>query len=317
MPAKRRRIIKALARTAVLMLLAWLALSAFVAWKLTRRAAPMKHEVAPVFAFAKVEEYRIKTSDRQDLGAWLIRGSNPVSVLLLHGNGASRTAELPLMEDLGRDGYSVLAITFRAHGDSSGTVNDVGYSARNDVTAAVSFLEREVPGKKIVIVGHSLGAAAALFSARDCAGHVSGYVLESPYLDLSTAVWNRCDNQLCHPFSDSAYWGLRLWAAVFLPESPKLIRPVDHVAEIPAGVPVTIIASKDDRHARLWEAEEFARRAGGRAKLVAMGGKHGHIFAENREEYLAAIRRLLQRVEPGTIPLPLDAHHQHDQVNHK
>ncbi len=84
----------------------------------------------------------------------------------------------------------------RAHGDSSGEFNDIGYSARLDVVAAVEFLERRRPARPILIHGTSLGAAAATFAAEELGHRVHGYVLECPYRDLRTAVWNRAEKAL-------------------------------------------------------------------------------------------------------------------------
>src|SRR5581483_2526892 len=134
---------------------------------------------------------------------------------------------------------------------SGGEVNDFGLGARRDVEAAVGFLERERPGRKIVVVGESLGAAAALFAARRCRGRVGGYLLAAPYGDLETAVWNRCDNRLFPPFREIAYAGLRLWAPAFLPAGVQEIRPADFLIELPEWMPVTLFASEADRSARI------------------------------------------------------------------
>jgi hypothetical protein len=156
-------------------LLVWLGSSAFVAWRFTRRSSPPVPEPPPAVSWAKVEGHRLSTSDKQQIGAWLVRGKPEKGcVLLLHGNGCSRGAMLPVMEMLAKADYTVLAITLRAHGDSTGEVNDLGWSARNDVAAAVDFLQREFSGRPIFVVGRSLGSAAAVFAAKDLAGRVAG-----------------------------------------------------------------------------------------------------------------------------------------------
>ena len=63
----------------------------------------------------------------------------------------------------------MLLITLRAHGDSTGALNDIGFGARHDVVAAIDFLERCRPGRPIVVHGASLGAAAALFASAELA----------------------------------------------------------------------------------------------------------------------------------------------------
>ena len=91
-------------------------------------------------------------------------------------------------------GCSVLMISHRAHGDSTGEFDDAGYSARRDVYAAVEFLEQRRPGRPVIVDGNSLGSAAAIFAAGELGHRVAAYILESPYQDLKIAVWNRVDN---------------------------------------------------------------------------------------------------------------------------
>jgi alpha-beta hydrolase superfamily lysophospholipase len=87
-------------------------------------------------------------------------------------------------------GYAVLMISLRCHGDSTGNYHDVGYRARYDIHAPVAFLEARRPGRPVIVIGNSMGAAAAIFAANELGNRVHGYVLESPYQDLKVAVWN-------------------------------------------------------------------------------------------------------------------------------
>ncbi|MBY0457749.1 MAG: alpha/beta hydrolase, partial [Gemmataceae bacterium] len=119
----------------------WLGSSFTVAWKLTHRAEPIEPEPLPAVAWGTPEEVRLPTSDGETLGAWFFPGkSDRVAVVLLHGNGERRTLCLPQAELLARDGHPVISVTVRAHGDSTGTRNDIGYSARHDAVAAVGWL---------------------------------------------------------------------------------------------------------------------------------------------------------------------------------
>ncbi len=294
----RRRISLWLSAILVTLVIAWLAISARVAWTATRRSRPPFVE-SPVGMPVRVEEHRLATADGQTLGAWFFRGSRPVSILLLHGRTGCRSNpdKLDLMIWLCQQDYSVMAISLRAHGDSTGEIDDFGYSSRNDVVAAVEFLRQRDADGRIVVVGHSLGSAAAIFAARDCAGKVDGYFLESPYRDLPTAVWNRCQNALWPPFSHIAYAGLRLWAPAFLPESPARISPIEHIGHIPGNVPVTILAGRDDRHSRLPEMQDLQARIGGHCTLVTLPGPHGFLQKMHRDEYRRAVGELIHRVE--------------------
>src|SRR5208283_5588559 len=97
------------------------------------------------------------------------------------------------------------------------------------------------PRRPIYIVGRSMGAATAIFAAKDLKGQVAGYFLEQPYKDLKSAAWNRLHNRLPPVLDGIAYGGLRLWAPVFLPVDVDQVSPWDHIQDIPENVPVVFI----------------------------------------------------------------------------
>jgi alpha-beta hydrolase superfamily lysophospholipase len=295
-PRKRlqKRVLLGLAALAVAL---WLGSSAFAAWRLTRRLRPRFPEPAPLLeGAAKVEEHRIRTRDGEEIGAWLMRGeASKPCVVLLHGNNDSRTSRTQVLERLARRGDGVLAVSLRAHGDSTGAVNDFGWSAREDVIASVSFLEKELPGRKIVVFGQSLGAAAAIFAAGELGTRVQGYVLETPYSDLKTAVRNRTETYLPPLLDRVAYAGLLLWSDAFLPVAAQKISPLEHVADIPATVPIVFLAGTADRHARLSEVQAMQSRVAAHAKLVAIeGAEHSKLFETNPQLYEKSIVDLIE-----------------------
>ena len=170
----------------------WLLASVVVAYRLTRRPQPRFPEPVPAVDWGKFEPHRLKTVDGQDIGAWLVAGSSEdPSVLLIHGIGASRSACLSRASMYVAQGCTVFMISLRTHGDSTGEFNDMGFSARHDIVAAVDFLERRRPGKAIIVHGLSMGGAAAVFASSELGHRVHGYILESPYSDLKVAVRHR------------------------------------------------------------------------------------------------------------------------------
>jgi alpha-beta hydrolase superfamily lysophospholipase len=245
----------------------WLLISLAVAYRLTHRSRRMFAEPAPAVGWGEFASHRLTTRDGQTIGAWFLQGRNDApSVLLLHGNGGSRAQCLNIAEFLAPQGCTVLLISLRAHGDSSGEFNDIGYSARLDVIAAVEFLERHRSGKPIVVHGTSLGAAAAAFAAGELGGRAHGYVLECPYQDLKTAVRNRTENELPPILDWVAYQGLLSVDPLVLPDLEK-ISALSAVAGVPEDIPVLILAGGRDRRARLEEARAIHNRIRSHARL--------------------------------------------------
>ena len=251
----------------------WLGSSALVTWKSTRRSGAPVPERPPEVAWARIESLRLATCDGQELGAWLVRGDPHTGcAVLLHGYHGSRQQMLPVMQCLSKAHFTVLAITFRAHGDSTGELNDIGYSGQYDVVAAVEFLHKEFPHRPVYVVGRSMGAAAAIFAVRELGDKIAGYFLEQPYKDLDSAAWNRLQHYLPPGLDRVAYGGLRLWAPVFLPVDPMQISPYDRVVDIPETVPVVFITGSADRHAHLDEVTAIYNRIESHARLVVVSG---------------------------------------------
>jgi alpha-beta hydrolase superfamily lysophospholipase len=264
----------------------WLLSSLSVAYELTRRHGPLAAETAPKFGDWPLENQRLKTSDGEELGAWFVEGTEDgPSVLFLHGHKGKRSNSLRRAQLLWSHGCSVLLISHRAHGDSTGDFDDAGYGARRDVCAAVEFLERRRPGRPVIVDGNSLGSAAAIFAAGELGHRVAGYILECPYQDLKVAVWNRIDNWLPPGVSHIAYGGLRLVSRIFIPHIDE-INPAKAIGAVPVDLPVLILAGAADRMARPEEAQALYHEVASHGQLVFFpGAGHGDLLGSAPELY--------------------------------
>ena len=260
---------------AVLIVL-WLLASCGVAYLLTRRSRAAFPQPAPSVSWARIEPHRLKTSDGLEIGAWYVEGPDAgPSILLLHGNG--------------------------------GTRNDIGYSARHDVEAAVAYLEQRRPGRPIVVQGSSLGAAAAIYAAGDVGGRVCGYILEAPYRDIYTAVRNRTSAYLPRPLSNLAYAGLVLVSPLFLPDASRM-SPVERIADIPKSIPILLLAGGQDDRARPEEVEEMRASVASHSRLLQFEGS-GHVLlnlsdpARYQTEILGFIQETMRVSRSSSAPV--------------
>jgi len=261
-----------------------------VAFRLTRRPRSRFEEPAPNVTWGKLESHRFSTRDGQEIGAWFVDGrADAPSVLLVHGNGANRSQSLSRGKLLASHGYAVLMISLRGHGDSTGDYHDVGYSARQDVQAAVGFLEGRRAGRPVIVMGNSMGSAAAIFAAGELGNRVHGYVLESPYQDLKVAVWNRTHAYLPPVLREVAYSGLRIVGPIFLPHLEQ-ISPLKAIADIPRDVPVLVLAGGADRLARPEEARALYNQVAAHGRLVFLpGAGHGNLFGSAPKLYTRTV----------------------------
>jgi len=90
----------------------------------------------------------------------------PAAVVLVHGYSSDRVFMSTLARRIARNGYGVLAIDVRGHGENRNSFadNQTGDGLREDVKNAVEFLRQStrVDGSRIVVMGHSMGAGAVL-----------------------------------------------------------------------------------------------------------------------------------------------------------
>jgi len=91
----------------------------------------------------------------------------PPAVVLVHGFMSDRQMMSVLARRIAENGYAVLAIDVRGHGENRNAFSNdfsVGGALREDVKQAVDFLRGYpfVDGARIAVIGHSMGAGAVL-----------------------------------------------------------------------------------------------------------------------------------------------------------
>ena len=294
---RRQRHLKLAGATCGWMVCVWLLFCFLAVYSLTQRSRSRFVEPAPQVAGITIEDHRLKTADGEEVGIWYVsRQPRLPTVILIHGNGGHRRTCWPQAEILLRAGYSVLLISCRAHGDSTGQFNDFGWSARQDVVSAVTWLRSRQLESKIILWGASLGSAAAVFAADELRTDIAGYILECPYRDLDTAVWNRLQTYLPPLIDRACHIGMRLSARILMPHIDQ-ISPLNHVDTIPKDVPVLILAGAADRRARPEEARALHARIKEHSRLeIIPRADHLQLLQTAPEKYEALVLEFLEKL---------------------
>ena len=109
------------------------------------------------------EDVEITTSDGVRIHGWFVRGTGARwTILYFHGNAGNLSHRRELVHQLARLPADVLIIDYRGYGKSEGSPSEDGLYA--DARAGYDFLtkERGVSPERLVLFGHSLGAAIAI-----------------------------------------------------------------------------------------------------------------------------------------------------------
>ena len=113
-------------------------------------------------------EVRLPTANGKNLYGWFIAaGQRRPALVVMHGWGGNAEMMLPLAAPLQAAGYALLLLDARCHGQSDGDSFASLPRFAEDIEAGLRWLavQPEVDPQALGVVGHSVGAGAALLAA--------------------------------------------------------------------------------------------------------------------------------------------------------
>lgn len=229
------------------------------------------------------------------LAAWLIGVEDPggegALVLMAHGWTANHGVVLRLGERLARGGHAVLVFDMRGHGMNPPLAEITVKDFRDDVMAAARYAHRRFPDRALVVVGHSMGGAAAVLAAAEGAA-VDGLVLIATPSDVLRVTAEYITDHgrpgfflvnLLRPF----FW--RRVGGSFLPLTPsRRIREIED--------PLLIIQPEHDARVIRPHAERLSAAAGQPFHLVE-GREHTDVL--DAPETVRLVEDFVGQVEAG------------------
>ncbi|NJK77020.1 MAG: alpha/beta hydrolase [Microcoleus sp. SU_5_6] len=176
-------------------IVAYLGISAIVGDKLSTAKRIFDPQKVSVFE-SKPEEVSILTSDNKKIAGWYINSQKSDKiVILVHGLNSSRTFEFAgkfseFGAEMNRQGFSILMIDLRGHGQSSDSRLTFGIAERKDIIAAVNWLKQKgFKPQKIGVLGVSMGSASVIGAAADDPD-IAAIVIDSGYAEVYPIMQN-------------------------------------------------------------------------------------------------------------------------------
>lgn len=218
---------------------------------------------------------RLPTQRGKQLFGWLLPGfgNQPAAaVVVLHGWGANAEMMLPLARPVQAAGFTVLLIDARNHGASDADTFSSMPRFAEDLDAAIDWLKTQpevLPGH-IAVIGHSVGAAAALLSAsrrRDLAGVISLAAFAHP-ADMMRR-WLATKGLPYFPLG----WYVLHYVQHVIGHRFDAIAPLNTLPRITCQV--LLVHGADDSTVPVSDAHAiFARRPSERVQLRVLPGEH-------------------------------------------
>lgn len=297
-----------LAGLALLVLMVWLE-----SWALTNPRG-YSHPAPRNFAFPETprtalgldfEDMEFAAANGDALRGWHVpaqQDSTRVGVVVLHGRGGDRTGawnQIRILHDLGA---GVATIDMRENGLSAGSGRGTALGMRESEDAILATAEMRQRGyEKVVLLGCSLGASAAILAAaRDQS--IDGVIADSALASFDQYVAEIADARLAR-FGVRARWATALWgrAVVALTRARLGLRayerPMNVIADIEPRPVLLVYGSADAVTSPETQGAEFMSRAGSRTSLwVVDGGDHCDAAYRDPETYRARLVDLLHIV---------------------
>lgn len=132
--------------------------------------------------------------DETPIAAWFLPNhSSTKAIIVVHGKGQCRTCEfsdqaIPFAISLRQQGFNVLMLDLRGHGESGKGIFTFGLRERRDVLGAVDWLRgRGFVAGSIGVLGVSMGAASSIGAAAEEPA-IGALVADSSYAEFYPVV---------------------------------------------------------------------------------------------------------------------------------
>lgn len=244
----------------------------------------------------KSEKIRI-TNDGIKLHGIFLDQKSDRSVIIVHGYSAKLKYRLLDAPFWYKEGFNVLLIDLRAHGESSGRYVTMGIWEAQDLVKWTQWLSRYTNGSRIILNGTSMGAATVLnTTALKLPPNVVGVVSDCSYTTMRDVVH--------HLFRRYAL--LPGWLVIGLGEgfcrcfgkfSLYKNGPIYSVRK--ATIPALFIHGTNDKFVPTWMVDKLYENYAGPKKLVKIQGA-GHAMSScyDRPKYEKALRKLIDLAIP-------------------
>lgn len=220
----------------------------------------------------KCEALKVNEPESITLDTWYCnRGANTTLTILFHGYAAEKTSTIEEAKSFLDLGSSVLLVDFRGSGHSSESYTTIGFREADDVAAVFNYANTQLPHKKIILFGKSMGAASILRAIHE--NHIlpNGVILEAVFDSMLNTTRNRFHIMGIPSFPGAellVFWGGKQWGFDGFKHNP-----VDYAASLKC--PALFMHGTSDSRATLEEGQYVYNAAQGPKKFI-MFDKIGH-----------------------------------------
>lgn len=227
------------------------------------------HAVTPDQFDINYEDVYFNSIDNLKLHGWWFpaRDESKALLLFLHGNGENISTHSAAVYWLTQHQYDVFVFDYRGYGLSQG-IPDIDM-VMTDIHQAYAYAnKRKAAGKKLFVMGQSLGSSMGIYSIAQKPTGIDGAIFVSPFSDYRDITRNMLSKSwLTWAFQ----WPLSLTIS-------NDYRPLDYVKKLPA-VPTLYLYSEEDRVIPPEQVKTLFESANEPKYIERLQGPHSGIFS--------------------------------------
>jgi uncharacterized protein len=215
----------------------------------------------------------IDTADGEQVRAWWLHAPNArARVVYFHGNGGNLSVWAPILSDLARHGYEVMAFDYRGYGLSTGQPTERGLYRDVDAVLAHVSSSGSSPALPLAFWGRSLGTTLAAYAATR--HRPDRVILEAGFPDARMLVGSSAPLAFLSLFSTYRFPTAELMRDV---QAPVLVMHGTHDSVIPFEL-----------------GRALYDRLGGAKTFVAIaGGDHNDVRPPDERAYWRAVETFI------------------------
>ena len=202
------------------------------------------------------------------------------------------------------NGYNLLVIDQRAHGNSDGLYNTVGFEEHKDIIAWAEYIHDRFNVRSIVLHGICIGASCGLFAmiSDNCPSYIDAMVAEGMYPSFYDSFKNHMVDLKKPTFPYMQM--VNMWMKVYTGHSMKY-GPENVIGRY--NKPLLMIHSREDRYSLPSKAQSLYDTAASNEKMIVWfdEGAHSQLRIADTELYDGAIIAFLARLDTA-IPVLCD-----------
>ncbi len=188
-------------------------------------------------------------------------------------------------------GYNILVIDNRAHGESDGLYNTVGFEEHKDLLNWANYLHENHHTDSIVFHGICIGCAGSLYAllSEKCPDYIHGIVAEGMFPNFRESFRNHMI-ELKKPMFGLPF--IDAWMILLTGHSMKK-GPIDVIDRLDR--PILMICGREDHYSTPEYSEKMFDKCGSQVKQIVWfdHGAHSKLRYTDPEKYDGAIKAFL------------------------